>query len=257
MIQTLIRALVLSVAAGLAPAPAFAHFLELIPSADVLPQGGDVTLDMRFTHPFDGGPIMRLDRPVRVGVVANGQRTDLTATLSEPGAPGEGFRATHRLAEPGAAVFFVEPTPYFEPAEDKFIVQFTKVIVDSWASGEGWDALIGLPVEIVPLTRPTGLWSGNLFQGRVLRDGQPVPGVPVEVEYRNDDRIVAPDDSFVTQVTTTDGDGVFTWAMPRAGWWGFAALTESPTRLAAPDGREVPVEAGAVIWVKATAMPAQ
>ncbi|MFZ1680719.1 MAG: DUF4198 domain-containing protein [Rhizobiaceae bacterium] len=257
MAQTLFRAFILVLAAGLAPTPAFAHFLELIPSANVLPRGGDVTIDMRFTHPFDGGPVMRLDRPVRFGVMANGQRIDLTAGLSEPGSPGDGFRAIHRLAEPGAAIFYVEPTPYYEPAEDRFIVQFTKVIVDSWASGEGWDDVVGLPVEIVPLTRPTGLWSGNLFQGRVMRAGVPVAAAPVEVEYRNMDGVVAPNDAFVTQVTTTDADGVFTWAMPRAGWWGFAALTEAETGLASPDGREVPVEADAVIWVKATAMPAQ
>ena len=40
--------------AALAPA-ASAHFQEIIPSADVLPEGGPVTLDLVFTHPFEGG----------------------------------------------------------------------------------------------------------------------------------------------------------------------------------------------------------
>ena len=78
---------------------------------------------------------------------------------------------TEDLPEPGAAIFFVEPQPYWEPAEGKYIVHYAKVVVDSCASGEGWDALVGLPVEIEPLTRPTGLWTGNLFTGVVLKHG--------------------------------------------------------------------------------------
>ena len=42
--------------------------------------------------------------------------------------------------------------------------------------------------------------------------------------------------------------------MPRAGWWGFAALVEGDTPMKAPDGKSVPVEEGALIWVKATDM---
>ncbi len=36
--------------------------------------------------------------------------------------------------------------------------------------------------------------------------------------------------------------------MPKAGWWGFAALMEGdkPLRL---DGKDKPVELGAVMWV--------
>lgn len=32
---------------------------------------------------------------------------------------------------------------------------------------EGWDSEIGLETEIVPLTRPYGLWTGNVFTGMV------------------------------------------------------------------------------------------
>ena len=40
-------------------------------------------------------------------------------------------------------------------------------------------------MEIIPLTRPFANYSGNIFQGRVLLDGKPVPGAEVEVEYYN------------------------------------------------------------------------
>ena len=237
--------------------PAAAHFQEITPSADVLPEGGAVSLNLVFTHPVDGGPVMAMERPVRAGVLAGGTVTDLLPALAEK--PVDGVMAwtlTHDLAEPGAAIFFVEPQPYWEPAEGKFIIHYAKVVVDSYASGEGWNDLVGLPVEIRPLTRPTGIWTGNLFSGVVLKDGAPVPFAEVEVEFINDGTVAPPNDAFVTQVITADANGTFSYAMPRAGWWGFAALIEADETMTSPEGEAVPVEAGALIWVKATDMTA-
>ncbi len=52
------------------------------------------------------------------------------------------------------------------------------------------------------------------------------------------------------QVIKADSNGVFTYAMSRAGWWGFAALIESDAKSKSPEGRMAPTEPGAVIWVK-------
>jgi cobalt/nickel transport protein len=41
--------------------------------------------------------------------------------------------------------------------------------------------------------------------------------------------------------------------MPRAGWWGFAALIDGPAAKA-PDGKPAKTELGGLIWVKATDM---
>jgi cobalt/nickel transport protein len=114
--------------------------------------------------------------------------------------------------------------------------------------------MIGLPVEIEPLVRPTGLWTGNLFRGVVRKDGKPVPFAEIEVEYVNDGAIKPPNDAFVTQVIKADETGAFAYAMPRAGWWGFAALIEGDEPMKGPDGKSVPVELGALIWVKAVDM---
>jgi cobalt/nickel transport protein len=237
-------------------APAFAHFQEILPSADVLPEGGAVSLDLIFTHPMEGGPAMEMARPKRFGVVAGGNTSDLSGHLAEKTVDGKtAWSAEVELKEPGAAVFFVEPAPYWEPAEKKFIVHYAKVVVDAFASGEGWDALAGLPVEIAPLVRPTGVWTGNEFRGIVLKDGKPVPFAEIEVEYVNSAGAVkAPNDAFITQVIKADTSGVFAYTMPRAGWWGFAALIEGDERMKSPEGEEVPVETGALIWVKATDM---
>lgn len=237
------------------PLPALAHFQQIVPSADVLPEGGEVRVDMVFTHPVEGGPVMEMKRPAKMGVLAGGKPVDLLDRLTEKPVDGKAaWSVTYDLKEPGAAIFFVEPQPYWEPSEGKYIVHYSKVIVDSYASGEGWDALVGLPVEIRPLTRPTGLWTGNVFTGVVLKGGAPAPFAKVEVEFINDGTVTPPNDAFVTQVLKADANGTFTYAMPRAGWWGFAALLEGDNMMMSPEGKQVPVEDGALIWVKATDM---
>lgn len=236
--------------AGLA-SPVHAHFQEILPSDDVLPDGGAVTLDLLFTHPFEGGPAMEMARPAAVGVLAHGTRTDLSAALEETATgDAKSWRLSHTLDEPGAAVFYVTPEPYWEPAEGKFIVHHAKVVVDAYASGEGWDEMVGLPVEIRPLTRPTGLWTGNLFTGVVTKAGAPVPHAEVEVEFVNTAGIPAPNDAYITQVLRADASGTFSYAMPFDGWWGFAALIEADDPMVSPEGTEVPVEEGALIWVR-------
>ncbi|KAA5601815.1 DUF4198 domain-containing protein [Blastochloris sulfoviridis] len=240
-------------AAG-AAAPAFAHFQEILPSADVLPDGGKVTVDLVFTHPMERGPVMEMAKPKRVGVAAEGKTVDLLAALRATKIDGKtAWTLDHDLKAPGAVTFFVEPQPYWEPAEKKWITHYAKVIVDGFASGEGWTAQVGLPVEIEALSRPTGLWTGNLFRGLVRAKGKPVPFAEIEVEWVNDGSVTAPNDAFVTQVIRADQNGVFAYAMPRAGWWGFAALVDGPAAKA-PDGKPAKTELGGLIWVKATDM---
>lgn len=246
----------LAAAAVFLPTAAFAHFQQILPSADILPEAGDrsVTLDLVFTHPFEGGPVMDMAPPVRFGVLSGGKTADLKPALETRAMEGKrGYRAAYRFQAPGDAVFFVEPAPYWEPAERKFIVHYAKVVVD-FASGDGWDAMVGLPVEIEPLVRPYGLWTGNLFRGVVRKGGQPVPFAEIEVEWVNDGSVSAPADPFVTQVIKADASGTFAYAMPRAGWWGFAALVEADAPMTAPDGKPAPVEQGGLIWVKAVDM---
>jgi len=246
-------AVMLAVLAG--AAPACAHFLELIPSTDVAEPGQRVTLDIAFTHPMEGGPAMDMQRPRRFGVFQDGKFSDLSAALTPAMRDGKrAWRGQWLPREPGAVIFHIEPEPYWEASEGKFIIHYTKVIVDAGATGKGWDGLTGAPVEIEPLARPTGLWAGNLFRGIVRHNGKPVAFAQIEIEFRNDGSVQAPNDAFVTQVIKADGQGVFAYAMPRAGWWGFAALVESETKMKNPKGEDAPVELGGLIWVKATAM---
>jgi len=83
-----------------------------------------------------------------------------------------------------------------------------------------------------------------------------VPYPEVEVEtYDPDGRIHPPSDTMITQVIKGDSNGVFTYAMPKAGWWGFAALMDGDTPMK-HDGEDKDVEIGALIWIKAYDMDA-
>lgn len=234
-----------------------AHFQEVIPSRDIVSSGDEaaVSFEITFTHPFEGGPVMEMTPPVRFAVLVAGETENLKERLQPRSIDGKAaYTASYTVAQPGSHVFHLEPAPYWEPAEQIMIVHYTKVVVDAFGAGEGWDAMVGFPVEIEPLVRPYGLWTGNAFTGIVRKNGEPVPFTEVEVEWRNDGSITAPADPFITQVVKTDANGAFTYVMPRAGWWGFAALVPGEETMTNPEGELVPVETGALLWVKTVDM---
>ncbi|OQW94510.1 MAG: ATP-dependent DNA ligase [Beggiatoa sp. IS2] len=231
-----------------------AHFQTLLPSSDLVTEKNrqPLTLTLMFTHPMEQGPLMEMATPRRFGVLTNGKIEDLLPRLKAEKREDKTFyTAKYSCKTPGDYVFFVEPAPYWEAAENKMIVHYTKVVVDAFSAETGWDASVGFPVEIEPLTRPYGLWTGNLFRGIVKKQGQPVPFATVEVEYLNENHAVKiPAEPFITQVIKTDVNGVFSYAMPKDGWWGFAALIEGEEPLVNPEGKKVPVELGGLIWIK-------
>ncbi len=231
---------------------AFAHFGMIIPSDDMVMQSENrnITLDVKFIHPMEGH-YMNMVKPTKFGVIAQGKKIDLLNRLREKKVKGfSTWEANYKIKRPGDHLFYVEPQPYWEPTEDCFIIHYTKVIVNSLGMEEGWDEEVGLKTEIVPLTRPYGLWTGNIFQGVVKVNGNPVPYAKVEVEYYNQDgKVKWPADPMITQVVKADKNGVFAYAMPKAGWWGFAALNEDAEKIK-HKGEPKSVEIGAVLWVK-------
>lgn len=247
------------VLALLAVVPLRGHFQMIVPSDDIVEDQAKSTinLDCRFCHPFEG-EIMNMSRPAEFGVVIRGgDKKDLRNTLSAYDIEGlSAWRTDYKLNQPGDHVFYVVPEPYWEPAEGAFIIHYTKVVVNGFGLESGWDAEVGMKTEIIPLTRPYGLYVGNVFQGMVLVDGKPAPYTEVEVEYYNEGgKYNAPAAPFITQVVKADANGVFSYAMPVAGWWGFAALNEAEAKIInKTDGESYPVEIGALIWVKTVEM---
>jgi cobalt/nickel transport protein len=236
-----------------------AHFGLLLPDKSMVMQGDDANLGilLAFCHPMEQSG-MPLAKPKAFGVKAGKEKTDLLSTLQEAKVlDQQAWKANYALKKPGVYAFYFDPQPYWEPAENKYIIHQTKTYVAAFGEEEGWDREVGLKAEIVPLTRPFGLYAGNVFQGQVKFKGKPVAGADVEVELWNADKKVSPpNDYFVTQVVKTDKNGVFTFAPPHAGWWGFSALNEEKAAIPDKDGKKKDAEYGAVLWVEFTAWPA-
>jgi len=231
---------------------AWAHYGMVIPSDSMVMQGEDktVALLLSFSHPFERLG-MELVKPKIFSVADGGKMKNLLNELKEVKIMDQkGWRTDYKIRRPGVYIFIMEPEPYWEPAENCFIIHYTKTVVAAFGDDEGWDAENGLKTEIVPLTKPFGLYAGNVFQGIVKLNGRPAPYAEVEIEYYNANGLSkAPTDYMVTQSVKADGNGVFTYAAPKAGWWGFAALSSADFKLK-HDGQDKDVELGAVIWVQ-------
>ncbi len=230
----------------------YGHFQVILPGTNIVEDQKSVNIEIEllFCHPFEQ-QLLNMVKPVQLGVVINGEKKEnLLGTLTEK-KNLTFWSLNYKFKQPGDYVFFVEPAPYFEPAEEKFIIHYTKTVVNAFGLQIAWDTEIGLEAEIIPLVRPYGLYAGNTFYGLVKVNGKPAPFTDVEVEYYNiDNEYKAPAEAYITQVVKTDASGVFYYTMPRPGWWGFAALSERETKLVnKSDKKEYPVEIGAVIWV--------
>ncbi|PLX48133.1 MAG: DUF4198 domain-containing protein [Desulfobulbaceae bacterium] len=251
MVRKNVLGLALGVALVATAGQAQAHFGMVVPSTNVVTQESrNVEFNLSFSHPFE---IIGMDlaKPEQFYVISNERRQDLapflkSATVMEH----QAWQTLYRVTRPGVYHVVMEPTPYWEAAEDLSIVHYTKTIIAAYGADSGWDEAVGLPTEIIPLTRPFANYAGNSFSGQVLLGGRPVPGAEVEVEFYNQDgHLKAPSDYHVTQVVKADENGVFTFTCPRAGWWGFAALNEADYTLPDPSGTPKPVELGAVLWI--------
>jgi cobalt/nickel transport protein len=238
-----------------------AHF-QLVHTPEVnIDKPGELPLKLIFWHPMSNGHVMDMGDPEELFVFFKGERTDLKDTL-EPitfhGASNQakGFDASTKIKRNGDYVVVVVPAPYFEESEDKYIQQITKSYVNKGGVPSGWQEAVGLPTEIVPLNKPYGVMVGSTFSGVVLSAGKPVAGAEIEIEYMTAEPDMAANKPKPPTaepipggaiVALTDADGVFTFGIPRAGFWGFAALEVGP----ATEHEGKPLSQDAVIWVRA------
>jgi cobalt/nickel transport protein len=229
-----------------------AHFGMVIPSDSMVTQGenANIRLALSFTHPFEQKG-MNLAKPNYFGVIHRGKRYPLLSQLSQVKKLNHlAWQSVYRIRKPGIHTFYMEPEPYWEQAEDCFIIHYTKTVVAAFGDDQDWDREIGLKTEIVPVTRPFALYTHNLFQGIVKLNGKPVPAATVEVEYYNvGKKAHAPNEYMITQTIKADANGLFSYTVPKSGWWGFAALNNADYQLSFR-GEKKDVELGAVIWVQ-------
>ncbi len=250
---------------------AFAHVQVLVPverDGQVAPDGV-CHLDLRLLeHASRNVPALAMGRPRQLGVLVNRKKSNLVEDLKPGLRDGRtAFTAEFKMKAPGAHVFYLEPAPYWDPAEQVMVTHYAKVIVNScdaklptesamgWENWEGWETLVGFPVEIEPLVQCTSLWTGSAFTGIVRLNGRPAPSCRVEVEYLNDQgRLKLPDNSFLTQILKTNDRGEFTLVPPRAGWWALTAIPETKKSTRNPEGKKVKAELGGVLWIRCVDM---
>jgi cobalt/nickel transport protein len=230
----------------------FAHYGMVIPSDNMIMQDDkrEINLTLSFSHPFEiiG---MELVKPAAFFVDRKGKKQNLIGELAPLPLMGKpAWSMDYSVKRPGSHAFVMEPVAYWEQAEDCYIVHYTKTIVAAFGDDTGWDKELGLKTEIIPLSRPFGLYAGNLFQGVVKLNGNRVPHAVVEIEFYNQKKsAVAPTDYMITQAIKADQNGVFSYCAPVPGWWGFAALNRSDKKMM-HNGEKKDIELGAVLWVK-------
>lgn len=241
-----------------------AHF-QMAYTHDLLrDKGGVVELKMPFTHPAASGHVMAVEPPKAFYHVRKGKKTDLLDTVkasewTSAENTGPSFEAEIKLKGLGDNVLIHEMSPYYEESEGIYIQQITKSIINVGSLPTDWDTDFGLKAEIVPLTKPYAIYEGGSFTGVVRSEGKPVPFAEIEVEYVNylpdmknnkfsdEANINVPAEAFVTMTIFADANGTFTFAMPKAGQWGFAALGVGSEK--EYKGKELSQDA--VIWVQA------
>ncbi|MEA1955484.1 MAG: DUF4198 domain-containing protein [Campylobacterota bacterium] len=254
---------------------AMAHFQMAYTPNTALEKGKTIEFVHTFTHPFADEHTMdmgkqhdtkKLASVEEFYVINKTKKTDLKKTLKQitfkgNHNSGKGYKSKYKARRMGDHVFVMKPAPYYEKGEDIYIQQITKSIVNVAGTPTNWDAELGLKAEIVPLVKPYAIWEHGSFTGVVKAKGKVVPFAEIEVEYINRDvdmknnkmgkaRYEAPQDSFVTMGIKANKDGEFTFAIPKAGFWGFCALGAGVDK--EYKGKELSQDA--VIWVEAKEM---
>ena len=237
----------------LIPSLAYAHFGTILAQDPILTSKQTKTsITFSFIHPFEQKG-MDLEKPETVGIRYLGSKKDreITANLEQTDFLNHKAWSTEfNPQKPGVFCIYMEPTPYWEKSENIFIKHISKTYIGAFGVDQGnWSEPIGLKTEIVPLSRPFGLYENNVFQGKVYFNGKAVPKAEIEVEYYNKDKQAkAENDYMITQVIKADENGVFSYSPPQSGWWGFSALKEADYKIKRK-GENKSVELGAVLWV--------
>ncbi len=258
-----------------ASAPASAHFMMMYTPEIALEKGNALEMRIAFTHPAEAGHMMDMGGIQEFFVVkqrgdSKAKKVDLKKYLTpitwkNPHSSAPAYAASipkNEVRSMGDYVFVMKPGYYFEKEEGVYMQQITKVIANVGGLPGNWADPVGLPCEIVPLIKPYGLWTGNVFKAQVLSNGKPVAGAEVEVEYMSHkpdiktnsmstkSSVDYPQDSFVTQTIISDESGYITFGIPKSGWWGFAALGVGPDT----EYKDKELSQDAVIWIKAIDM---
>ncbi len=117
---------------------------------------------------------------------------------------------------------------HYLPELNEVWQEFTKVPLHV-EEESSWDRPVGLKLEIIPLIRPYGLMSGQIFRGKLLYEDRPAPGVLIQITRYHGvfiPRNAIPRDAFgnpnyplMYLSVKTDENGYFSVSLNQPGWW--------------------------------------
>ncbi len=247
-----------SVAAGVA----FGHFHTFWPDSPngYARLGQEVTWQYFWGHPYER-IVFDAPEPDVYAVTPEGERVEVEPVPTPRKDPATGkarktFTFTYTPDALGDSWLVLEAPAIFIEEEGGAVKDYVKQCVHVMAE-KGWDRPVGLPVEVLPLTRPYGLEEGFAFSGQVLADGEPLPNATVEIEKLNSFHVtddMLPTDQFgmedvpmITRVARTDPDGCITYTLDEPGWWMISASVEQGTYPV--EDKEYPLTVRGGLWV--------
>ena len=220
---------------GLWPgSPAPAHYQVVWPQFEgcYAKPGEEVRWQYFWGHPFD----MLIDdaEPPKVFIFTPEKKKESLEpreiTLKDPasGQDRRAFAVEYKPSGMGDYYLCLESPAYFIAEEQVFWQDYVKAPLHVRAE-KGWDQSVGLPVEILPITRPYGWPAGSVFKGQALAKNKALTRATVEIEKFNGffvpqeqlprDRLGEENSPLITRITKTDRMGYFVCTLDSPGWW--------------------------------------
>lgn len=236
---------------------AVAQVTVLVPSAPSVEKKAspqEVDMLMTLMKPFKNQAIA-MDMPQMFASLRfeNGaeqpERQDLLGDVEEIRYLGQkAWGANIALEKAGLYQFIMESRPWWNEAKNHYLQQVCKVVLPVLGQGEGWSVPAGLGFEIVPLTRPFGLYAPAIFSGRALLSGKPQVNIPVRMGRINIEKKSVPTPWHEELAARTNQAGEFSFVVSQPGWWYCEAIIPGDP-LKGPDGEMKPMEFGSILWL--------
>ncbi|ADB57487.1 DUF4198 domain-containing protein [Archaeoglobus profundus] len=210
---------------------ASAHFTMVLPKLDAKAEdylaelGETKTLYILWGHPFEH---ILFDCPDVEVTLKDPKGNVRTLTPEEVTLEGlKAWKVSFKVEEPGDYIVAVKLVE-----EEHGLIDYTKAIIhcgeEAW---EGWDAVVGQEVEVIPYTRPYGIEEGFVFSGKAIFKGEPLANAIVEVEKYNtkdeaepivklaEEKFKQDPPMMFTRVVKTNDYGYFAYTLDEPGIW--------------------------------------
>ena len=177
-----------------------------------------------------------IEKPLSFEVIKpGGERSDLMKSISGTmiksvtGEKKKAYKFEYKPTERGDHIFVLDAGWQWDEEDSAWLKDYARAVLHVQAESD-WGREVGLPLEVVPLSRPYGVVKGDALSFQVLHDGDPVSGIRVEREIYNQltpspDSL--PGEEFIAYSAVTGPDGTVAFSFPTSGWHGITAIMET------------------------------